>query len=349
MYQKILFIVKKREIKSPYSYCGFSSGLFNSASLLRELLTLNGIASKLVEVNDNNDIDREVTHFRPTHVIIEALWVVPEKFAVLTKLHPNVKWIIRNHSELPFLSSEGIAINWIHRYITYPKVIVASNSERTNEELRHLLHSAYPSFPIQRIHDSVIYLPNYYPIEKKKKPPFKDRPVVDVGCFGAIRPLKNQLIQAVAAIKFANCLGKKLRFHINTERVETYGEPVLKNIRALFDAQEKHELVEHKWLNHHQFNDLVRQMDIGTQVSFSESFNITSADFIANGIPIVTSHEVFWNDSFLQANPTDSNDIANKMKLAYHFRKYWSIWTPGLRNLLKYNRKSQKKWLKILS
>ena len=34
-------------------------------------------------VVDNNGIDKEITEYKPTHVFIEGLWVVPEKFDVL--------------------------------------------------------------------------------------------------------------------------------------------------------------------------------------------------------------------------------------------------------------------------
>jgi hypothetical protein len=77
------------------------------------MLVANGVDSTIIEVIDNNGIDREVTKYKPTHVIIEALWVIPSKFEILTKLHPNVKWIIRLHSEIPFLANEGIAMEWM--------------------------------------------------------------------------------------------------------------------------------------------------------------------------------------------------------------------------------------------
>jgi hypothetical protein len=71
------------------------------------MLQKSGIESKLSVCTDNNDIDREVNLYKPTHVIIEALWVVPTKFAVLTKLHPKVQWILRLHSEMPCMAGAG--------------------------------------------------------------------------------------------------------------------------------------------------------------------------------------------------------------------------------------------------
>jgi len=37
-----------------------SSGLFNSATMVSNMLLANGVFSKVVEVVDNNGIDREV-------------------------------------------------------------------------------------------------------------------------------------------------------------------------------------------------------------------------------------------------------------------------------------------------
>ena len=35
----------------------------------------------------------------PTHVIVEAFWVAPEKFDVLMKIYPHINSSIRNHSD----------------------------------------------------------------------------------------------------------------------------------------------------------------------------------------------------------------------------------------------------------
>ena len=76
-----------------------------------------GFEAKVVVVNDNNDINREVFKYTPTHVFIEALWVVPSKFEVLIPLYPKIQWYVRLHSNTPFISSEGIAIDWLVKYL----------------------------------------------------------------------------------------------------------------------------------------------------------------------------------------------------------------------------------------
>jgi hypothetical protein len=331
---KVLFILKKRQT-SHTGYVSVSSGLLNSAKFVSDMLNKNGIESHLVEVNDNNCIDREVTKFKPTHVIIEALWVVPQKFEVLTKLHPNVQWIIRLHSDISFLANEGIAIEWIYEYLKYDNVKVSSNDSETNFNFELLTNREF------------VYLPNYYPVGffNRNKPKPDTKKVINVGCFGAVRPLKNQLIQAVAAIDYADTYGKKLKFHINTQRIEGRGEPVLKNLRALFENNPKHELVEHGWLSHDEFIDLVQTMDIGLQVSFTETFNIVSADFVNNNIPVVTSNEVEWVSPIYFANPSKTNSIVSRMRRAIITSRFKLNWLNKL-SLWNYSLNSEKIWTK---
>jgi hypothetical protein len=275
-----------------------------------------GVEAKTVEVQDNNAIDAAVTAYNPTHVFIEALWVVPSKFDELIPLHKQRKWYVRLHSNVPFIANEGIAIEWIRKYMAlqlkYRNFFLSCNSERMENDL-------YGTFWVNPVYAPNIYQPTTAapePIVKADSSPF-----VDIGCFGAIRPLKDQLIQAMAAISFADNHNKILRFHINFTRVETHGESVYRNLKALFENS-KHQLVTHPWVEHDDFLKLVATMDLGMQVSFSETFNIVSADFVYVNIPIVGSPEIGWLDKDYQANPTDFNDIVKHLESAWSGRKH---------------------------
>ncbi len=352
---RLLFIVKRREDYSDdasYSQQGVSTGLWNSARLVVEMLNNNHVEAKLVEVIDNNCIDREVTRYRPTDVIIEALWVVPEKFEILSRLHPKVRWNIRFHSELPFIANEGIAMEWLSKYVKHENVTVSANSPRMLEEISFIVRQQN-NWTKEELEEKVFYTPNYYMppmINPHKKPELSKRDYIDVGCFGAIRPLKNQLVQAVAALKFASRIGKKLNFHINVGRIENKGDPVYKNIVDLFSSLENagHKLVTHQWMPHDKFIEVIRDMDIGLQVSFTETFNIVSADLVACGIPIVVSNEVQWA-AFPHADPTDSSDIAHKMLLIWELRRwdFASLNVSANRDALKkYSHRSIMAWKK---
>jgi len=319
---KVLFILKRREDYNAtlHSAIGMSTGLYNSASFMNAMLNENGVDSTLVVVTDNNDIDREVRKHNPTHVIIEALWVVPTKFTVLKKLHPNVTWVIRVHSEMPFMAGEGMAMDWLGDYSATKNVVIAMNAPRMLREVRMFLQHKN-QWSDEVANKKVIYLPNYYPHGHVTKKIDKTKDTIDIGCFGAVRPLKNHLVQAFAAIDFANQIGKKLRFHVNAGRIEMQGGPVLNNLRSLFEHiyDHGHEMINHEWAPREQFLDVCAQMDIGLQVSFSETFNIVGADLLSQGVPLVGSTEIPFCAWPFCANPTESEDIVRKLKLAYYF------------------------------
>jgi hypothetical protein len=340
--EKILFILKRKHDYNgdrDGAYVGLSTGLFNSASYVADLLTKQGKEVKMVVVEDNNQIDREVTAFRPTHVIVEAYWVVPEKFDVLTRLHPTVQWFVRAHSDIPFFATEGIFVEWTREYLARG-VDIMVNSPRLLDELRHYMSTAQPGIDLRRIS----YAPNYYPVaDMKPWKGFVKKGELHVGCFGAVRPLKNQMIQAFAALEVAKSLGRKLYFHINGSRVEGNGGPVLKNIRAFFaDLGDAAELVEYEWMPREEFLLICAKMDIGMQVSFTETFNIVSADLTSQGVPIAVSSEVPWALIHASADPVDSHSIYRTTKWAYWFPQV-NVWLNqfGLKN---YSRESARVW-----
>jgi hypothetical protein len=329
MTQKTLFILKRREDYNveQHSQHGLSTGLYNSATFVKDMLNESGHKAVLEVAVDNNCIDRLVTLHRPTHVIIEALWVVPSKFAVLTKLHPNVKWVVRLHSEMPFMAGEGMAMDWVGDYLAYPAISIGVNAPRMLQEIQTYSNAMGKGV------DRVIYMPNFYPTEFAEKD-WSEYSIkkdldsyVDVGCFGAVRLLKNHLVQAFGAIKFANKVGKKLRFHINSGRIEMQGQPVVHNLQGLFSHLESagHELINHPWVPREEFLQVCGSMDLGLQVSFSETFNIVGADLISQGVPIVCSEEIPWISRLAVADPTSSDDIANTLTFAYKYPRV-NVW-----------------------
>jgi len=330
--KKILFVLKKR------SNYGVSYGLVNSCKFVADALKSFGIESKIVQVEDNNGIDREVTQYQPTHCFIEALWVVPSKFEVLLPLHKKVEWFVRLHSQTPFLGYEGIAFEWIKGYVEiskkYKNFHVSSNSSMLVRDVEAALGI------------KMLYTPNIYLFDKKNYDFLWQDKTVDVGCFGAIRPFKNQLNQALAALAFANENKLKLRFHINASRFENQGESILKNLRSIF-KDTKHELVEHQWSNHEDFLNVVRQMDVGLQVSYTETFNIVAADFVSRHVPLVGSNEIEWLHPWYQADPNNVADIAKKLSFAY-YAKVLHVHRLNESGLKNYNEKAIEAWLHII-
>jgi hypothetical protein len=342
--KKILILLKKNN-ESGGQFTS-KAGLSNSANFLKRILEKYvNLHCELKLCVDANSVDKEISLFRPDICIIEAIWIPPYKMKELSKLWPSVTFVVRVHSKIPFLANEGIAIGWIKEYNQIENVMVSFNNLATNEDFRG-------------IGIEPVYLPNLYPtirnfngtkyffksIKEKVCKLFgcsTSKTVVNIGCFGAIRPLKNQLSQAFAAITYADKNDKILHYHINGTRVEQRGENVLKNLRELF-KDTRHKLVEHKWMEHHEFLKVIHQMDLGLQVSYTESFNIVTADFVHCEKPIIVGHDTDWMycESKVDANniPMMVEKIENVMKnrSKYILRNYTSF--------EKYYRKSLRIW-----
>ena len=330
---KVLFICKER---SSYGYGYGSIGLINSSTFIANYLNEIGIESKVVVVVDANNIDREVSTFKPTHVVLEAIWVTPKKMEELIKIkrYSNITWIVRIHSKISFIAMEGMAFEWITGYADlmrkHDNLFISVNSLEFVEDLRKI-------FFIRSV-----YLPNiYYPKNSATKT-VGVKGHFDVASFGAIRPFKNQLIQAVAAIEYGEETEQTIHFHINADRQEQSGDNVYKNLKALF-AGTRHKLIDHPWMTHKDFIKVVVQMDIGLQVSLSETFDIVAADFIANGIPLIGSKDITWMPKMFRADPNSSEDILDKMRLIIDTQIFGLFKLNGI-YLDWFNRKSKKVW-----
>lgn len=321
---KVIFICKERSIEG---YSLGTYGLWNSARMVCEYLqTTHTIESDIYKVVDANDVNKVVYETNPDVVVIEALWITPEKLKeIMSQYHSrNRTWIVRIHSRWSFLSNEGVAVEWLHGYRQLQNdynLYIAPNTFDMARDCQYKLNI------------KTIYLPNIYfsstPLIISNCKPSSQ--VINIGCFGSIRPLKNQLIQAIAGITLAEDLDVKAYFHINSNRVEQRGDPILKNMRSLFENS-RHSLVEHDWLDYNDFIRLVRNMDIGLQVSYTETFNIVAADFIWNGVPLVASSSIDWMPPLYQADTNSIDDIVEKAYRMYVLQRGSVKYAQGFLN-----------------
>jgi hypothetical protein len=349
--KRILFIIKQR-----YAYGQITKayGLYNSCDFVARKLRELNIESEVVEVLDNNSIDREVARFKPTDVFIEALWVVPEKFKILSKLHPTVEWHIRLHSKSPFIATEAIAFEWMTEYMKLReqgiKINLSANSEEFYKNLKHMFDDRWIS-----------YSPNlYYP--KENLTPTIDIPYYrtnknefHIGIFGALRPLKNHLQQVLWAIQFGEVINRPIVVHINVSEHENQtGQngsvmSVLKNIRNIFNNSNINaRLVEHPWYQHVDFLNIISQMDLGMQVSYSETFNITAADFVHMNVPIVASDEIKFINPLCRIDLNSSDDAMKAMNIATKFARLGSNKLNKM-GLNRSNDKAIEQWRKLVA
>lgn len=337
---KIIFIVKERLVYGTKSVC---YGLVNSCEFVVNKLREHGIESKVTQVPDYNHIDRVVHHYKPTHAFLEAIWVAPSKLEELAKLHPTIHWVVRIHSMVPFLVSEGMCFDWMNQYMALKekgyKVSLSCNNIKLLKDL-------------SAIYEDVTFTPNiYHPINKEEVCDFnilKSENVINVGCFGALRLLKNHAQQALWAIQLANEKNKILHFHVNVSEYESdQTSPVLNNLHKIF-ARTNHKLVEHRWMSHGQFAQLIKHMDFGLQISFTETFNIVAADFVDNFIPVIVSGEIDFIDSGLIVNPSNPNTVMEAMKFCLNKHQVRGTVLTNANLLKKHNESATKHWVSLI-
>lgn len=334
----VLFIVKKRSDCGPYSYGSASFGLSNSAQFVANALEGKGVKAKVLEAIDGNCIDRLVYEYKPKVVVIEAIWVTPDKLEEVVKLHPKVRFYVRIHSKGPFLAIEGVAFDWLRQIANfkYDYLTVSANNEEFNNELNKAAH-------IRSIYLPNIYQPNY---KDKADKLVHEAGKFHIGCWGAVRPLKNTLETALGAILFAESYKSKLYFHVNSKG-EGGGDNVLKSLEGLFRGT-KHKLITHEWYSHKFFvNAIISRMDLTAQVSFSESYNIVAADSVSAGVPVVVSPEINWLPSWTYANPTSAEDIASRMTFVWR-GTYVGLQKLNWGYLQRSNKRALCQWMKVL-
>jgi hypothetical protein len=224
---------------------------------------------------------------------------------------------------MPFMAGEGMSMDWMAEYSSFPNIALAINAPRMLSEIRDYIRIRN-QWSEEKTAEQIFYLPNYYPQEYKTKEYQINKEHIDIGCFGAVRPLKNHLLQAIAALKFADHIGKKLHFHINSGRIEMKGEPVLNNLRSVFQQLHSHghALIQNEWTPREEFLTLCEKMDIGLQVSISETFNIVGADIISQGVPFVGCIEIPWFDETYAARAQYSEEIYRALLLTHNWPQH---------------------------
>ena len=128
-----------------------------------------------------------------------------------------------------------------------------------------------------------------------------------------MRPYKNVLTAAAAALE----VGQRLRvtdleFWISGGRREGGGQTIFAAIQQMYLNVPRAKVVERNWQSWPQFLTTVGSMDLLLQPSYTEGFNMVTADGIAQGVASVVSDAIAWAPRNWQAATDDASDIANK-------------------------------------
>ena len=283
------------------SCVGLNVAGYTTAKVLRQ----NGIDTVVFPVRHNVDVVEAIdayneTHDAPlTHVVISAPWLSIHDLKALIENFKDTQFVILSHSNVGFLQADPNAVYLLRKYHelaeTHSNIKVGGNSMKFVEWLQ------------QAYGREVVLLPNLYPLPAS--PTAKEwngTAPLKIGAFGAVRPYKNFMTAAAAAIVIHRFLNVPIELHMSTGgecgTIEAI-EQMCANVHGV-------KLIKHEWAFWDKFIQLIAKMDLLLQVSYTESFNLITADGIAVGVPSVVSSAIHWAPESWKADSDNVIDVA---------------------------------------
>ena len=238
---------------------------------------------------------------RPTHVILAAPWMATSDVASLAAQFKEVVFVVVSHSSVGFLAADPHAIKLLREtadlQLATHNVFVGGNSKKFTDW-------ATAAWGV-----NAVWLPNLYCLDETF--PEHDRHwdggVLRLGMFGANRPLKNFLSGAAGAVELAR------RLRVPVELLLSSGRDEGGNFRALHEMTENIanlRVIPTGWLSWTEFRRVLRTINLVLQPSYTETFNVVSADAIAEGVPVVATDAIDWVPGWWQAKADEPLDIA---------------------------------------
>jgi len=307
-----------------------------------KVLRAHGISTFVFPVRHNVDVVKAIdhhneTHFHPlTHVIIAAPWLSLYDLKSLIEAYPAIQFVVLCHSNVGFLQADPEAILLLRRYYhlshSHGNIKIGGNSKR----FVHWLRRAYG------FGREIVYLPNLYPFEKAPVKRWTGSLPLKIGAFGAVRPEKNFLTAAAAALLIQTSLGIPVELHVSRG-----GEWGSAEVASAVDQMCVHtgvKVIRHDWQYWDKFIQVVADMDLLLQASYTESFNMITADGISVGVPSVVSSAIYWAPEAWKADSDDATEIA---QVGLKLLNGWHA-DDGVKALAKHNEIGFRYWLRFL-
>lgn len=316
------------------SWTGYSSvGLSTVAKTTAGALRNEDISCIVKGVRHNIDLYDFLKNRNFTHVLIMAPWITPLDLKALLGAFPDVQFAVQMHTNVAALYGDFNGIANIRQYLdmtfSFPNLRVAGNSD-------NLVRWALVTYE-----QEFLYLPNIYPVEivRRYNETYKDG-TINIGAFGALRVEKNFITAAAAALAVQKITGRAVVLHMSVGCENE--KNILRSLRQLTDATPGFFLVQHRWQSWDEFRKLVGRMDVLLQPSHTESFNMVTADGIAEGVPSVVSPAIAWAPDSWKANSDDALEIA---AVAARLLNDQKMRAEGYRALTKHNADATRRWL----
>lgn len=237
-----------------------------------------------------------------THVVVSAPWIPSADLQRLTLDYPEVTFAVNCHSNVGFLQADSNGVKLFGE---------GMEIERGSHNFHMAGNSAkFASWARATFGVPCAYLPNLYYLDEhvpSHRPVFRGG-TLRIGAFGATRALKNLMSAAGAALAIARDVDADLEFWVNSGRDEG-GGGILRAIQEMFAISRHAKVVQAGWQSWHNHRKTVAHMDLLISCSYTESFNMVTADGVAEGVASVVSDAIEWAPRHWQARADDVADI----------------------------------------
>lgn len=300
--RRVIITYKNFPVAHNVSHIGLGVSALNTAKVLRS----NGVLADVWPILGAKQLAERIaaTDPRPTHILLAAPWIpVLDLQAFLVFRYPEINFAVVCHSNVGFLSADPMAIKNFRDDLNLEQgamnFVAAGNSQR------------FCNFIQESYQRPCTFLPNLYFLEDKKAHHRRgwSGGTLRIGSFGAVRPLKNHISAAAASLEIAEKLNTDVEFHLSVGRVEG-GYTVVRAIEAMLNASPRVTLVKDDWYQWPNFRHLVRSMHLMIQASFTETFNMVTADGASESVPSVVSDAIDWAPDDWKAEVDNPVDIA---------------------------------------
>lgn len=282
------------------SHIGLGVAAINTAKVLHR----EGIKTEVWPILSAADLRTRLAASPADHVIISAPWIPAPDLQALSSSFPETHFAVNCHSNVGFLQADRNGIKLVRETMELEmgtaNIHLAGNSRRFCEWIRFAFGAP------------CVYLPNLYYLDNRPVPhpkPFCGG-TLRIGAFGATRPLKNLMSAAGAALEIARNLRAPLEFWLSAGRAEGGGEGILGAVKEMLNGLPGVTIMMNGWQSWAGFRKTVATMHLLLQPSYTESFNMVTADGVAEGVASVVSGAIDWAPADWKANVDDVIDIA---------------------------------------
>ncbi|HTW58862.1 MAG TPA: glycosyltransferase [Terriglobales bacterium] len=323
-------------------------GLGVSAMQNQRALSAEGYMAEVHAVGSGQELlalldgDRETAtlahHVPISHVVVSAPWIPTQQLSLMAHKYPDVQFTVLSHSNVGFLQADPRAIALLREGADLerarPNFHIAANSRA----LRNWWQAAYQT--------PMLLLPNMYPFEAARGRRTWSGGTLRIGCFCAIRPYKNVLTAAAAALEVGVRLrASDLEFWMSGGRTEG-GGTMAEAIHQMYVNVPRAKVVRNDWESWPQFLGTVGSMDLLIQPSYTETFNMVTADGIARGVPSVVGEAIAWAPKNWMAATDSACDLADRAVALLHDP---SAIEQGVEALNSSNEAAMREWKKFLA